>query len=200
MNDTDDDYYDYESIDNELPNEWDESNEELDTEEFNSTSKNFSNDQLKTSEIYNCHTSEFFYTQDPNGVQYPKEVFIRTLMVLAIKLHRNLDNVVAKHMIQLIDAMCQAPPGFDSLYHFKRIVNNYSFPIQIHHFCPVCEMCIGAEIESEQNHHDQKQLDTTLEFQSANNIDNKILKCDNCEENTNLKNNRMAGNVFSIYH
>lgn len=93
-----------------------------------------------------------------------------------------MDNAIITHIADLIDAMIKTPLAFTSIYHFKKIVNEYSIPIEIHHLCPLCGVYVGAENIQSLNDNDVE--------------DDQSLYCDSCKLEINCSINKQLGNVF----
>lgn len=86
---------------------------------------------------------------------------------------------------QLIDAMTDVPLLFTSPFHFKTIINQYTVPIQTHHFCPKCKIYIGKELQDADDN-----IITDVD-------DNQqILHCNQCCVDIIVNENRRLGNIF----
>ncbi|CAG5101558.1 Protein of unknown function, partial [Cotesia congregata] len=108
--------------------------------------------------------------------KYPRNVIVRTLLILAVKIRKNLDNDVIKYLTNLINALTDTPSRYTSFHHYKQIIDSYSFPFQVHHLCSACKSYIGFEINPIE--------------------DNSTLHCNKCGIDVVLKENKQSGNVF----
>ncbi|KAH0553112.1 hypothetical protein KQX54_000418 [Cotesia glomerata] len=106
---------------------------------------------------------------------YPKSVLIRTLLILSVKIRKNLDNESVQYITGLIDALSDKSLSYTSLYHFKKIIDNYSFPFEVHHVCPTCGLYIGVVIAT---------------------VEEPTLKCKGCNVDISSKENKQSGNFF----
>ncbi|CAG5085146.1 Protein of unknown function [Cotesia congregata] len=84
-----------------------------------------------------------------NTIRYPKAVLIRTLLILSIKVKKSLDNETVQLIAGLVDSLSDEPSNCTTSYHFKKIIDSYSFPFEIHHLCPTCGLYIGVQCKTE---------------------------------------------------
>lgn len=119
--------------------------------------------------------------QKQSKSQYPKKILIRTLLLLAIKLRHFLTDQALEDIAFVTDILpsISKPLEYTSKYHMQQIINQFSIPIQIHHFCPNCHLYAGVEIEL----FDDSNVDQTLE-------------CIECKIIFNTQANRQSGNIF----
>lgn len=124
---------------------------------------------------YNQEICVIENNQHPNNISYPKKILLRTLLILSLKIKKNLDNDTIQYITELVDSVAEKPQHFTSLYHFKNIIHSFSFPFETHHLCPTCGVYIGLEVI---------------------NTNESTLKCEPCNVDVVLKDNRQLGNIF----
>ncbi|XP_044591356.1 uncharacterized protein LOC123269584 [Cotesia glomerata] len=110
-----------------------------------------------------------------NTIRYPKAVLIRTLLILSIKVKKSLDNETVQLIAGLVDSLSDELSNCTTSYHFKKIIDSYSFPFEIHHLCPTCGLYIGVQCKTE---------------------DECTLRCEKCNIDIPIKKNKRSENCF----
>lgn len=110
---------------------------------------------------------------------FSKNVLIKILLLLDGKLRHNLTYAAAEDFAKLVDIKAKEYVGHTSKYHTRNIVNSFTIPTQIHHFCPSCHLYAGQEQKS----MNEKSLEQTLE-------------CKECNHSIDVLQNHQSGNIF----
>ncbi|XP_074098714.1 uncharacterized protein LOC141527241 [Cotesia typhae] len=113
--------------------------------------------------------------QVSSKITYPESMLIRTLLILSVKIKKNLDNESVQLITELVDALSDESLNYNTLYHFKKIIDSYSYPFEIHYLCPTCGLYIGVKVITEEE---------------------STLKCQGCNVDILLKTNKQSPKFF----
>lgn len=110
------------------------------------------------------------------NLKFSMDTLIKSFLVMATKLKRNMTYTDAETMVKLIDACNDRKSPNLSRYHWKKIVDQYSDFMSIHHFCDKCHRHIGEQPKIIK--------------------DNDMLHCKNCNSDCSIQKNIDSHNIF----